>query len=66
METVNTCKKWYTSKTIWLNVATVVAGAAPLVGNFVGLVSPITYAILMTCVGGANIAVRFMTETRVN
>jgi len=59
-----TCsKKWYNSRTVWLNVATVVAGAAPLVGNFVGLVSPLTYAILMTAVGIGNIALRFLTDT---
>lgn len=55
-------KKWYRSKTVWLNVATVVAGSAPLVGNFVGLVSPLTYAILMTAVGVGNIALRFLTD----
>ncbi len=54
-------KKWYQSKTVWLNVATAVAGATPLIANFTGLVSPFTYAMLLTAVGIANIAVRFLT-----
>ncbi len=55
-------KKWYLSKTVWLNVATVVAGAGPLVGNFMGLVSPLVYAILLTVVGLGNVALRFITD----
>ena len=54
-------KKWYKSKTVWLNVATAVAGATPLIANFTGLVSPFTYALLLTVVGIANIALRFLT-----
>lgn len=58
-------KKWYKSRTVWLNVATVVAGASPLVANFTGLVSPFAYALLLTAVGVANIALRFLTDTGV-
>lgn len=54
-------KPWYKSKTVWLNVATVVAGGGPLVANFTGLVSPVTYAILLTFIGLANVALRFIT-----
>jgi len=55
-------KKWYQSRTVWLNIATCVAGASPLLANFTGLISPLTYAILLTAVGMANIALRFLTE----
>ena len=55
-------KKWWKSKTVWLNVATAVAGASPLIGNFTGIVSPLTYAILLSVVGVANIALRFLTD----
>jgi hypothetical protein len=58
-------KKWYKSRTVWLNVATAVAGASPLVANFTGLVSPATYALLLTAVGVANIALRLLTDTGV-
>lgn len=54
-------KRWYKSKTVWLNVATAVAGAGPLVANFTGLVEPFTYALLLTAVGVANVALRFIT-----
>lgn len=55
-------KKWYKSKTVWLNVATVVAGAGPLVANFTGLVNPLVFALLLTGVGLANVALRFLTD----
>lgn len=55
-------KRWYQSRTVWLNVATVVAGGGPLVANFTGLVSPFAYALLLTAVGGANIALRLLTD----
>lgn len=55
-------KKWYQSRTVWLNIATVVAGGGPLVANFTGLVEPFTYALLLTAVGGANIALRLLTD----
>lgn len=56
-------KKWYKSRTVWLNVATVVAGAAPLVANFTGLIGPMGYAVALTFVGFANIALRLLTDT---
>lgn len=56
-------KKWYKSRTVWLNVATVIAGAGPLVANFTGLVSPLTYALLLTAVGIGNIALRFLSDS---
>ena len=58
-------KKWYQSRTVWLNVATAVAGGAPLVANFTGLVSPLVYAIMLTFIGAANIALRLLTDTGV-
>lgn len=58
----NVKKKWYKSRTVWLNIATFVAGAGPLVANFTGLVSPLAFAILLTFVGAANIALRLLTD----
>ena len=55
-------KPWYKSKTMWFNIATVLAGAGPIVANFTGLVSPFAYALLLSVVGGANIALRLMTD----
>lgn len=55
-------KKWYQSRTVWLNIATVVAGGMPLVANFSGLVNPLFYAGLLTVVGAANVALRFLTD----
>ena len=63
MITIVCPKKWYKSRTMWLNLATVVAGGAPLVANFTGLISPLVYAMLMTAVGLANIALRLLTDT---
>jgi len=56
-------KKWYHSRTVWLNVFTIIAGAGPLVANFSGLISPLAFAILLTVVGSANIGLRFLTDT---
>jgi len=55
-------KKWYKSRTVWLNIATVVAGGGPLVANFSGLVNPLFYAVLLTVVGVANVGLRLLTE----
>lgn len=56
-------KKWYQSRTMWLNVATAVSGAAPLIANFTGLISPPMYAVLLTVVGFANMYLRMRTDT---
>lgn len=56
-------KKWYKSRTVWLNIATAVAGTAPIIANFTGLVSPLTYAMLLSAVGVANVALRLLTDT---
>ena len=58
---MTTCKKWYQSKTIWLNLSTFFAGLTPLVGNFYGLVDPMTYAIVLTSIGVINVALRVVT-----
>ncbi len=55
------CKKWYQSRTVWLNVLTAVAAGAPLVGNFTGMISPVMYAVCMTVVGMANVGLRLIT-----
>lgn len=61
-EVVVAAKPWYKSRTVWLNVATLLAGAGPVVANFTGLVNPLVYAVMLTIVGGANIGLRFLTD----
>jgi hypothetical protein len=56
-------KKKYQSRTVWLAVATAIAGAGPLVANFTGIVSPMSYAIALTVVGVANYYLRLQTDT---
>lgn len=56
-------KKWYRSRTVWLAVATAIAGAGPLVANFTGIVSPILYAIALTVIGIANMYLRLDTDS---
>jgi len=56
------CKKWYQSRTVWLNVLTIVASGGSLVGNFSGLLSPVLYAVVMTVIGLANVGLRMVTD----
>lgn len=58
-------KKWYKSKTMWVGVLTVVAGAGPLLGQWTAVISPTTYAAGLTVVGLANVVLRAVTKTGV-
>jgi len=55
-------KPWYKSKMIWLNVFTFVAGLGPVIGEFSGLIDPVTYSLLLAGVGLANVALRTITN----
>ena len=55
-------KRWYESKTMWLGLATMIAGAGPIVANFTGLVHPLVYASALALVGVANMYVRLKTN----
>lgn len=54
-------KKWYKSKTVWVNALTVVAGLAPLLSNWTAVMSPTWYAVGLTVVGAANLGLRALT-----
>lgn len=59
-------KPWYKSKTMWVNILTVIAGAGSIVGNFSGMLEPTTYAIAISVVGVANILLRAVTDSGVS
>ena len=58
-------KKWYTSKTMWVNISFFFTSITPLAGNFVGLINPMAYAILITSLAVINIGLRMITDTGV-
>ena len=54
-------KPWYQSKTVWVNLAAIMSGITPLVLHFEGLVSPLTYAAVLTILGCINVVLRVVT-----
>jgi len=61
-------KKWYKSKTVWLNVASVVTtltgAVAQILPSIQGLISLETYLIIGAVVGVGNIVLRtYFTST---
>jgi hypothetical protein len=55
-------KPWYKSKTIWINLATFVAGVAALLPELEGVVNEVTYSYLLVGIGIINVALRAMTD----
>ena len=63
-------KKWYESKTVWLNAAsvitTIVAAASQALPSLQGLMSLETYLIVNAVVGVANVVLRtYFTSTAI-
>jgi len=57
-------KKWYTSKTIWINVLGVLAAVLLLATKELQLSEPIISIVLFVW-GSMNIVVRFLTDGKV-
>lgn len=57
-----TAKPWYKSKTLWVGVATMVAGADQLLPHLGVVLSPAVFGILMFSIGLLNIGLRFVTK----
>lgn len=59
-------KAWYTSKTLWFNVVTVVsalaAGAVGLLPTVQFLFTPAGYAVTVTVIGLINLGLRSVTK----
>lgn len=55
-------KKWYESKTVWVNVLTLVAGMVGyLAGHDLIADHASAVAVLVAIQGGVNVALRFVT-----
>lgn len=55
-------KKWYTSKTIWFNIITLVLGCFAVFNDVYPI--PAEYVALVTGMG--NVFLRFLTKTEIN
>ena len=55
-------KKWYKSKTMWVNILTVVAGAGSVVQIWQPFLGPVGMGIALSVVGTANIVLRAVTS----
>lgn len=55
-------KPWYKSKTIWLNVLTVIAGAGSVVQIWTPFLGPVGTGVAMSTIGVANILLRSVTN----
>ena len=58
-------KKWYKSKTMWVNISVLFAGAVSLLPNLEGVLSSDQYGIAVFVVGLINVGLRTITKTRV-
>lgn len=54
-------KPWYKSKTIWVNVLTVLAGMGSVVQLWTPILDPVIIGVGMSVVGLANIVLRTIT-----
>ncbi len=54
-------KPWYKSRTVWVGVATCVAGANQLLPHLAAVLSPVVMGILLFSIGLLNVALRFVT-----
>lgn len=59
-------KPWYKSKTIWLNVLTIVAGAGSVVQIWTPFLGPIGTGVALSIVGTANILLRSVTSNGIS
>jgi hypothetical protein len=54
-------KKWYLSKTLWVNLFTFVGSLATVVSPLQGMLEPSHYLIVMAVIAAANVGLRMVT-----
>jgi hypothetical protein len=54
-------KKWYRSKTLWVNLLTFVGSLATVVSPLQGLIEPTHYLIALSVIAAANVGLRMVT-----
>lgn len=55
-------KPWYKSKTIWVNLTTVIAGTISLLPGLAGVIPATTLSILLFSLGLLNVVLRVITD----